>query len=236
MRYSVAILCALKFEADPIIQRFGLKEVEGFFDERLGLQIFAKENSSAFCLVLFGKCKRNNVDRIGSQFASLAAWETIRLIKPNIIISAGTAGGFKARGANIGDVFLSDKHIFFHGRHIPVPKYQTFAKGEFPVFGDIKLSGTTKLKKGIVSSGDSIPTNPLDNQLMAELGTDAKDMEAAAIAEVAQTTGTHVLALKCISDFVDIERETHMQVRDNFRLALSNLTDCLEEIITLNIG
>lgn len=235
MQYSAAILCALKFEADPIIQRFDLKEVKGLFDDRLGLQMFARENSSAFCLVLFGKCKRNNVDRIGTQFASIAAWETIRLIKPDIIISAGTAGGFKARGANIGDVVLSDKHIFFHGRHIPVPKYHTFAKGEFPV-SNIKLSETTKLKKGVVSSGDSVPTNPLDSQVMAELGTDAKDMEAAAIAEVAQTTGTKVVALKCISDFVDTKTETHVQIRENFRLALSNLTDCLEEVLTLNIG
>lgn len=236
MHYSAAVLCALRFEADPIIQRFELKEIEGFFDERLGLRLFAKEDSHQFCLVLFGKCKRNNVDRIGTQIASIAAWETIRLIKPNMIISAGTAGGFKARGANIGDVFLSDKHIFFHGRHIPVPKYQTFAKGEFPVFSDINLSDTTRLKRGIVSSGDSVPTNLLDSQLMAEIGTDAKDMEAAAIAEIAQITGTKVIALKCISDFVDIGTETHVQVRENFRLALSNLTDCLEEVITLNIG
>lgn len=235
MHYSAAVLCALKFEAEPIIQRLELKEIDDFFDDRLGLRIFAKEGSGSLCLVLFGKCKRNNVDRIGTQFASIAAWETIRLIKPTIIISAGTAGGFKSKGADIGDVFLSDKHIYFHGRHIPVPKYSTFAKGEFTVFSDIKLSNSTKVKKGIISSGDSIPLTALDSQLMEELGTDAKDMEAAAIAEVAQITGTNVIALKCISDFIDIDTSTHLQVRDNFKLALSNLTNCLEEIIELNI-
>lgn len=234
MHFSVAVLCALKFEAEPIIQRFNLKEIHDVFDHRLGLQVFAQENSPSFCLVLFGKCKRNNVDRIGTQFASIAAWETVRIIKPEIIISAGTAGGFKSKGTEIGDVFLSEKHIYFHGRHIPVPKYSTFAKGEIPVFSNIKLGSSNKIKRGIISSGDSIPVTPLDSQLMEELGTDAKDMEAAAIAEVAQLTNTKIIALKCISDFIDIDRATFDQVKDNFKVALSNLTDCLEEIINVN--
>lgn len=66
------------------------------------------------------------VDRIGSQAATLAAWETIRVFNPDLIISAGTAGGFKNREANIGDVYLSTEAIKYHHRHIPVEHFETF--------------------------------------------------------------------------------------------------------------
>ncbi|MCA9508604.1 MAG: hypothetical protein KC505_09300, partial [Myxococcales bacterium] len=128
MDISLAILCALSLEAEPIIDALDMRESFDVFDARLGLRIFLSEDSKT-ALVLFGKCPKYKVDRIGTQFATLAAWETIKVINPKALASVGTAGGFKSKGAHIGDVFLSCGPIYYHGRHIPVEAYHEFEKG-----------------------------------------------------------------------------------------------------------
>lgn len=104
MTFSLAILCALELEADPIVRLLEMHEHQYVFDSRLRLRFFVSKRFPDICLVLFGKCPRTNVDRIGTQIASLVTWETIRQIKPASIASVGTAGGFKAKGAQIGDI------------------------------------------------------------------------------------------------------------------------------------
>ena len=228
MHFGLALLCALKIEAEPIIKRFGLKPIDSAFDRRLGLQLFANENDQSLCLVYFGKCLISDVDRIGTQIASLATWETIRTIKPAMLASIGTAGGFKSKGANIGDVYISDGPIYFHGRHIPVPAYKDFEIGKFPT-ASISTNGT--IKKGVISSGDSVPLSQHDQEKMLLVGTDAKDMEAAAVAEIAHLASVPMFALKAISDFVDLSEQTHQQFLANYKIATERLTDALEQIL-----
>ena len=109
-----------------------------------------------------------------------------------------------------------------------------FAKGEIPVFSDIKLPIAMKVKKGIISSGDSFPVGLLDGQIMEELGTDAKDMEAAAVAEVAYLAGVPVFAVKSISDFIDSSEPTHHQCIANRHVATTNLAEALDLILSNN--
>jgi nucleoside phosphorylase len=44
----------------------------------------------------------------------------LQAFKPDLLISAGTAGGFKARGGEIGDVYIS-KAVMHHDRRIAIP-------------------------------------------------------------------------------------------------------------------
>lgn len=44
----------------------------------------------------------------------------LQAFKPDLLISAGTAGGFKAQGGTIGDVYIS-KAVMHHDRRIPIP-------------------------------------------------------------------------------------------------------------------
>ena len=48
-------------------------------------------------LVWNGKCTINGVDNVGTVPASLSTYLAIQAIKPDLVISAGTAGGFKAQ-------------------------------------------------------------------------------------------------------------------------------------------
>jgi 5'-methylthioadenosine nucleosidase len=44
----------------------------------------------------------------------------LQAFKPDLLISAGTAGGFKAQGGAIGNVYIS-KAVMHHDRRIPIP-------------------------------------------------------------------------------------------------------------------
>ena len=44
----------------------------------------------------------------------------MQTFKPDVVISAGTAGGFGARGAKIADIYLSTATVN-HDRRIPIP-------------------------------------------------------------------------------------------------------------------
>jgi nucleoside phosphorylase len=51
------------------------------------------------------------VNRVGVVPAALSAWEGIRLFKPDIILSIGTAGGVHARGVRQRSVYLSEHPV-----------------------------------------------------------------------------------------------------------------------------
>lgn len=230
MSFNLAILCALEIEAEPIVKSLQLSEEPCPFDERLGFRFFTSANSE-ICLIQFGKCPKNGIDRIGTQIAALAAWETIKILNPMVIASVGTAGGFKARGASIGDVLVSDLGIYFHGRHIPVPEYKSYETGNFTSY---TLKNLGSIKRGRVSSGDSVPLNEHDQEKMCALKTDAKDMEAAAIAEVAYLAKVPVVAIKAISDFVDSTERTHSQFLTNFKEATDKLAQAMRYLVANN--
>lgn len=230
MSFYLAMLCALEIEAVPIIGSLKLSEEKSPFDSRLGFRFFVSAISKV-CLVQFGKCPKHGIDRIGTQIASLAAWETIKTLKPKVIASVGTAGGFKNKGASIGDVFISNDKICFHGRHVPVPEYKSYELGSFPSH---ILKNLGQLKKGFISSGDSVPLNKNDQKRMIELGTDAKDMEAAAVAEVACLANVPMLAVKSISDFVDSAEHTHSQFMANFKEATKKLAEAINFLVSNN--
>lgn len=68
---------------------------------------------------------------------------------------------------------------------------------------------------------------------MKQIGTDAKDMEAAAVAEVACMANVSVFAMKAISDFVDSSENTHDQFTRNFSLATERLTDAMHKLLSM---
>jgi nucleoside phosphorylase len=62
----------------------------------------------------------HGVDNVGTVPAALTAYLAIQTLKPDLVISLGTAGGFKAKGGEIGDVYISTGFAN-HDRHIPIP-------------------------------------------------------------------------------------------------------------------
>lgn len=49
-----------------------------------------------------GRCSTHNVDHVGTMAATLTTQLAVTAFKPDIVISAGTAGGFKAKASGRG--------------------------------------------------------------------------------------------------------------------------------------
>lgn len=61
--------------------------------------------------------------------AAVVAFASIEQLKPDLIINAGTAGGYKSKGAAIGDVFIGT-NIRNHDRRIPIPGFKEYGIGD----------------------------------------------------------------------------------------------------------
>ena len=204
---SVLIVIAMEAEAKPFLSSLGLLPVGplGAAPCELYQGVYSGCNVS---VVTNGKCAVNGVDNVGTTPAALATFVAINHTKPALIINAGTAGGFKAMGAAIGDPFVSTgfRH---HDRRIPIPGFEAYGKGNHtshPVPNLIKQLG---FKSGLVTTGNSLDYTDTDIRIMLENEASVKDMEGAAIAWVAGLSQTPLFALKVVTDIVDGDRPSH---------------------------
>ena len=235
LRDEILILCALSLEAEPIIDALSLRAEESLLPDCFSTRAFIKPEIG-IRLITLGHCEVNNVERIGGFSAALVSWESLRIYKPKLLINAGTAGGFEYKGAHIGEVFLSKGHIYYHGRHLGAAHYSNYAVGKFPCFNSQAFANLVDARLGVVSSSDSVLASPEDLKKMKTLETDAKDMEAAAIAEVCCLNDVPFIAAKVITDFVDSPFSTMEQFRQNYRLATQNLANVTMKLVSVLRG
>lgn len=75
-------------------------------------------------------CKRINslLDSYICVLATLAAFVAINEFKPDLLLNAGTCGGFKRVGASIGDAFISTS-FKNHDRRIQIPGFVEYGRG-----------------------------------------------------------------------------------------------------------
>jgi 5'-methylthioadenosine nucleosidase len=76
----------------------------------------------------------------------------------------------------------------------------------------------------------------MDDTLMNENDASVKDMEAAAIAWVAEITKTPFFAIKVITDLVDGGRLTQDEFMENLSAAASSLQAALPKLLDYVIG
>jgi 5'-methylthioadenosine nucleosidase len=125
---KVLVIIAMEAEAAPLLAHLGLAEV-------------AMEAANAPCklhtgmvdglsvsVVTNGKCSVHGVDLVGTSPAALTTFLAVNQVQPDLIINAGTAGGFKAKGAAIGDAFVST-NVRHHDRRIPIPGFTEYGIG-----------------------------------------------------------------------------------------------------------
>ncbi len=103
-RRPIALLCAMAGEAKPVIDALGLLPVAPPAVV-VGLPFrywSGRRGNTPVVAAVSGTDPRFGVDNIGLEPAALAAFAAIRGFTPTLIINAGTAGSFAARGANVG--------------------------------------------------------------------------------------------------------------------------------------
>ncbi|CAN6463525.1 unnamed protein product [Victoria cruziana] len=178
-------------------------------------------------LIWPGKDTLFGVDSVGTVSASLVTYASIQALNPDLIINAGTSGGFKVKGANIGDVFLATD-VAFHDRRIPIPVFDQYGIGGRKTFSTPNLSKEFDLKVGKLSTGDSLDMSTYDEAAILANDATMKDMEGAAVAYVADLFSVPAIFLKAVTDIVDGDKPTPEEFLQN----LVAVTAALDRTVT----
>ncbi|KAK2984381.1 hypothetical protein RJ640_002767 [Escallonia rubra] len=128
-------------------------------------------------VIWLGQDRVLGVNSVGTVSASLVTYASIQALQPDLIINAGTAGGFKAKGACIGDVFLASD-VAFHDRRIPIPVFDLYGVGLRQALSTPNLVKELNLKVGRLSTGDSLDMSAKDEAFIIANDATVKDMEA----------------------------------------------------------
>ncbi len=226
------ILMAMYAEAAPIIEALELREDTQALDPRLPMRCFRGHRGALrVSLVIAGMDERHGVDLVGSEPATLMAYTALTRLAPSLVLSAGTAGGFSAKGASIGTVYLSDQHFVYHDRHVPLPGLDASAVGRYPALPVRKMASALGLPVGVVSTGSSLEKSDKDLRVIVANNAVAKEMEAAAIAWVAQLLSVPVMAVKSITNLVDLDNQSEAEFMKHFEYASLSLRDALLAVL-----
>ena len=232
----IAIIVAMENESKPIVDQLKMKQVDSRhlgFNPKLCLEVFHAtiRNRDVF-LVTNGKDLAHGVDRVSTQPAALTTYATIVALKPDTIISAGTAGGLK--DSQIGDVYVSDSPIVYFDRVIRLPKFEEYGVGYFNYLSVLSLAKASGLKLGKVATGSSLDPSSRDLSELERLKADVVDMEAASVAEVAQRLEVRMIAIKSVTNFLN--KELHTDFLKNYEIAVKNLAERVSLLIPCILG
>lgn len=126
---NVLFVIALESEAQPLLNRLELVPLENSIPHSPCKIFVGEHNRAKVSVVINGKCDTFKVDNVGTTPAALSTFLAINQLKPDLVINAGTAGGFKRKGASIGDSYISTL-VKYHDRRFP-PKGYAYGVGSY---------------------------------------------------------------------------------------------------------
>ncbi len=173
-------------------------------------------------LVINGTDKTHGVENVGTQPATLTAYEAIRIFAPDLLINAGTCGAFSEKGSKIGDIYIG-KRIRFFDRRIPLGPYEDYGHGNYTCERAMEIACKLDMPTSVVCTGNFLDMSPTDEAILREETVVNKEMEAAAIAWVAGLYGIPVVAIKSVTDLMDGGQVTADEFSANLELASANL-------------
>ena len=242
MVQTILIVMAMEAEAKPFIEHMKLERNEGVLHKHLACELYSGEftteaGSAKIHLVLNGKCPLYGVDIVGTVGAALSTFSAVQALEPDLVINAGTCGGFKRMGGSVGSIYLCTSFVN-HDRRIPLPGFDAFGVGKVKTV-EASSSGLNKAllehvgaKEGVVSTGNSLDMVKEDEALIKAHDATCKDMEGAAIAYLCHQLKTPMFALKSVTDIVDGEHPTSEEFLKNLATAAKALMEALPKVIT----
>jgi len=231
----VVVAIAMEAEAAPFVDYLKLKKDESFFPSNVSFEAFVgNHNSCDVTVVTNGKDSvyGTNVDNVGTVPAALITYLTLQKYdgKVDLLINAGTCGGFRSKGAEIGDVFLTTA-VANHDRRIPIPGFDTYGIGKVKTVVAETLAKEMDAKLGVCSTGNSLDMSDVDKSFISSNDASIKDMEAAAISWSCEMFETPHFGVKVVTDIVDGEKPTQEEFFENLSSAANKLQQSLPIII-----
>ena len=224
----------MEAEATPFVEHLELTLQEVFFPPQVPFLAYTGTHGAVTVTVVTnGKdvVYDTTADNVGTMSASMATFLALQAVNADILINAGTAGGFQRKGAAIGDVFLTTA-VAFHDRRIPIPGYDTYGTGKIETsFDPAKMAAAHNWKLGVCSTGNSLDKTAECDERMLANDAAVKDMEAASIAWSAALHKTTFLGVKVVTDIVDGDVPTHEEFLQNLATASQKLQQALPQVL-----
>ena len=224
----------MEAEAKPFVEHLGLKVKEGFFPSHTPFVAYEGEHHKTNVTVItFGKDQvyGTGVDNAGTVPATLATFLAIeKMDDVDLVLNGGTCGGFKRKGGEIGDVFLTTA-VAHHDRRIPIPGFDTYGIGKLETLDPSTMASKLGYKTGVCTTGNSLDWVEKDDEIMKSNDASVKDMEAASIAWVAKMHNVPYLGVKVITDIVDGGVPTQDEFMENLHSAAKSLQDALPKVL-----
>ena len=257
---TIAVLVAMEAEAKPLVSLLGLKPCPKSHRHaplpsvvRSGVllendddggtknvqQQQQQKKKKKRCEVVVATCgadSTHGVDSVGTVNAALCAYEILKTHEPDVLINAGTAGGFREKGAAIGDVFLVDE-VKYHDRRIPIPTFTKYGVGAIRTAETPNMRKTLKdLKRGVCSTGNSLDATEVDREMMSRNDASVKEMEAAAVAKVCEMFDVPFVCVKAITDIVDGPHAAEKEFLENLAMAGKRLQETVPKVLEFMRG
>lgn len=232
---NVVIAIAMEAEAAPFIEHLKLENDPSFFNSKSPFQAYTGTHENCkLTVVTNGKdhVHDTQVDNVGTVPAALVTYLTLDKLdgEVDLLINAGTCGGFKRKGAEIGDVYLTTA-VANHDRRIPIPDFVPYGIGKIDSLDVSNLAKVMNAKTGVCTTGNSLDAHDVDDVHMSSNDASVKDMEAAAIAWSCSLHETPHFGLKVVTDIVDGDKPTQEEFFENLGTAAKSLQEALPKVI-----
>jgi len=240
---NVVIAIAMEAEAAPLIEHLSLELKESFFSPKSPFLAYQGTHESCNLTVITNgkdKVHGTGVDNVGTTPAALATYLALEKLdtdedKVDLLINAGTCGGFKRKGAEVGDVFLTTA-VANHDRRIQIPGFTEYGIGNISSVSVQNLATELNAKLGVCTTGNSLDAHNIDEHHMLENDASVKDMEAAAIAWSCELHDTPHFGVKVVTDIVDGDKPTHDEFMENLGTAAKSLQEALPKVVEYICG
>lgn len=226
----IVVVMAMEVEAAPLREALGAESVDRpGWAARLPCRISvaaATAGRPGVVLAVNGTDPMSGVDCIGTTAAALTTHVALNLPdqpRPDLVLSVGTAGGWRRTGAAVGDTYLAWPRFVCHDRRIALPEFDAFGEGNLAAADLRSHAVELGCRLGIVTTGDSLDESDEDRARILASGAELKEMEAAAVAWIAHLHGIPVSAVKTITDLVDLPVATEAQFMENLHISAASL-------------
>ena len=227
---SIVILIAMQAEAQPLLSALGAMPVATA--SKIPVEAFqAIAHGSLVTVVVNGVHPRHGVDMIGTDAASLAAAFAIDNFRPELVLTAGTAGGRRSNGTRIGDVILARERFVYHDRRIPLSGFQELGIGSFPASGLGGLAESLGFTTGVISTGNSFGETTEDLKMLDASGALAIDMESAAVASVCELHEVPCAGVRIIANMIDDSEQSVAGFEQELEAAAAHLCAALLAVL-----
>ncbi len=198
----ICYIIAMRAEGEPLIAHYALQERANFFAPLPCRLFVGTVGQTELCVVINGT--DHDRDLIGCEAATMTTMAAIEKLRPDIVISSGTCGGWQRHGTRLGAVYIANA-VMFHDRRVPGDnEWHTQGLGNYPVWsGSEALARRLQLPMGKVTTGSSFDLSAEDEAVIERYGGQLKEMEGAAVAFVAQQFGVPVMLVKAVTNLRD---------------------------------